>query len=170
LNEDAHRLAILGQYECPVTAFGTSDARLLLKVPDMVFVRAHCKDGHMRVLMLTNTYLPSICGVARSVETFAQGLRARGHDVFIIAPQYDDCPDTEDNVLRVPALQNFVTSDAAVRLPIPGYLTSTLKSFEPKIVHVHHPFLFGETCLRVGARFNDVRAVHALPAGHGAGD
>jgi glycosyltransferase involved in cell wall biosynthesis len=109
----------------------------------------------MNVLMLTNTYLPSICGVARSIVTFADELRRRGHDVLVVAPQYDQPIDDDDeHVVRVPALQNFVTNDVAVRLPIPGYLTSTLASFQPEVVHVHHPFLFGETGLRVAARFD----------------
>jgi hypothetical protein len=108
----------------------------------------------MRILMLTNTYLPSVCGVARSVVTFADELRRRGHDVLVIAPQYSESIHDDEHVVRVPALQNFVTNEAAVRLPIPGYLTGTLAAFGPEVVHVHHPFLFGETGLRIAARYD----------------
>jgi glycosyltransferase involved in cell wall biosynthesis len=104
--------------------------------------------------MLTNTYLPSICGVARSVVTFADELRRRGHRVLVVAPQYQEEIEDDVDVVRVPALQNVVSNDAAVRLPIPGYLTNTLAEFRPDIVHVHHPFLFGETGLRVAARYD----------------
>lgn len=108
----------------------------------------------MNVLMLTNTYLPNVCGVTRSVVTFSQALRTLGHRVLIVAPQSDEAPANEADVVRVPALQKVTSNDIALRLPIPGYLTSTLQDFQPDVVHVHHPFLLGTTGLRIAAMRN----------------
>jgi glycosyltransferase involved in cell wall biosynthesis len=60
-------------------------------------------------------------------------------------------PDDEPKVVRVPAIQNFNGSDFSVRLPIPGLLRTAIDRFRPDIVHAHHPFLLGDTALRVAA-------------------
>jgi glycosyltransferase involved in cell wall biosynthesis len=108
----------------------------------------------MNILMLTNTYLPHVGGVARSVESFRRELAAMGHRVLVVAPEFEGMPDDEEGVIRIPAVQNFNGSDFSVSLPIPGLLTSRLEDLQPDIVHSHHPFLLGGTAVRVAARHN----------------
>jgi endonuclease/exonuclease/phosphatase family metal-dependent hydrolase/glycosyltransferase involved in cell wall biosynthesis len=74
--------------------------------------------------------------------------------VLIVAPHFQDGPAEEDGVVRVPAIQNFNGSDFSVRLPIPGYLRTTLREFGPELVHAHHPFLLGDTALRAAAQYD----------------
>ncbi|KXB09437.1 glycosyl transferase family 1 [candidate division MSBL1 archaeon SCGC-AAA385M11] len=105
----------------------------------------------MRICMFTNTYLPHIGGVARSVATFAQDLRHRGHRVLIIAPTFEPDQgraDHDPEILRVPAIQNFNGSDFSLRLPLPFTTKKTIELFAPQIIHSHHPFLLGDTALR----------------------
>lgn len=107
----------------------------------------------MRIAMFTNTYLPHVGGVARSVETLREDLKRQDHEALIVAPVFDTTPKGEQEVIRVPALQRFNGSDFSVRLPIPGLLRDELERFDPHIVHSHHPFLLGDTALRAaGAR------------------
>jgi len=105
----------------------------------------------VNILMLTNTYLPHVGGVARSVASFAAEYRRRGHRVLIVAPQFEGQPAEETDVVRIPALQNFNGSDFSVRLPVPGFLTQPLDEFRPDVVHSHHPFLLGDTAVRIAA-------------------
>ncbi|MEN6497313.1 MAG: glycosyltransferase [Thermoguttaceae bacterium] len=108
----------------------------------------------MNILMLTNTYKPHVGGVARSVEAFAAELRRRGHRVLVVTPSFEGTPAEEVDVIRVPAIQKFNGSDFSVRLPIPGYLTTALQNFRPDVVHSNHPFLLGDTALRIAAMHN----------------
>jgi len=108
----------------------------------------------MNLLMLTNTYLPHVGGVARSVEAFAREYRKLGHRVLIVAPVLGKTPKEESDVLRVPAIQNFNGSDFSVRLPIPGLVAAALRDFKPDVVHAHHPFLLGDTALRIAAAWD----------------
>ena len=108
----------------------------------------------MNILMLTNTYLPHVGGVARSVEAFKRVYDARGHRVLVVAPDVPDIGDDEEDVIRVPAIQNFNGSDFSVRLPIPGFLLSAVRDFRPDLVHSHHPFLLGDTALRIATHFD----------------
>lgn len=107
----------------------------------------------MNILMMTNTYTPHVGGVARSIERFVTAFRAHGHRVLVIAPEFEDMPEHEEDVVRVPAIQHFNSSDFSVALPIPLFLQSEIDAFRPEIVHSHHPFLLGGAAIRIaGAR------------------
>ena len=107
----------------------------------------------MNILMMTNTFTPFLGGVARSVSAFTRELRRMGHDVVVVAPEFENAPPLEEGVIRVPAIQHFNGSDFSVSLPIPGYLSTHLEKFKPDIVHSHHPHLLGSTAMRIASWF-----------------
>lgn len=105
--------------------------------------------------MFTNTYLPHVGGVARSVDFFAQDLRALGHRVLVVAPTFPETMGPGENseqVLRVPAVQNFNGSDFSVKIPVPFIIGQHIDDFKPDIIHSHHPFLMGDTALRIARK------------------
>ncbi|MFW6163868.1 MAG: glycosyltransferase, partial [Planctomycetota bacterium] len=107
----------------------------------------------MRIAMFTNTYLPHVGGVAQSVDRFTRGYRQRGHRVLVVAPRFEGQPEAEEDVVRLPAIQNFNGSDFSVVLPASDELRRAIEAFEPEIIHSHHPFLIGNTALRQAARY-----------------
>jgi glycosyltransferase involved in cell wall biosynthesis len=108
----------------------------------------------MNILMVTNTFAPHVGGVARSVSAFTAEYQRRGHRVLVVAPEFEDQPENEANVIRIPAIQNFNGSDFSVALPVPRFLRSEIEDFGPDVIHSHHPFLLGATAVRV-AHFYD---------------
>jgi 1,2-diacylglycerol 3-alpha-glucosyltransferase len=109
----------------------------------------------MNVCMFTNTYLPHVGGVARSVQAFSADLERLGHRVLIVAPEFSGGGEADDQgprVLRVPAIQNFNGSDFSVRIAVPFLIRKAVDRFEPDIIHSHHPFLLGDAALRVARR------------------
>ncbi len=102
----------------------------------------------MRIVMFTNTYLPFVSGVARSVETFSDDLWMLGHEVHVVCPTFKGATQSTERVFRVPAIQNFNGSDFSVRIPLPGAISQHLHKFNPDLIHAHHPFLLGDTALR----------------------
>ncbi len=104
----------------------------------------------MNIAMFTNTYLPHVGGVARSVSTLAEELRALGHAVLVVAPEFPGCHASTAEVFRAPAIQRFNGSDFSVNLPLPQGLSHKLQAFYPDLIHSHHPFLLGDTALRAG--------------------
>jgi glycosyltransferase involved in cell wall biosynthesis len=108
----------------------------------------------MNILMMTNTYLPHIGGVARSVEAFSRYYRQHGHRVLIIAPEFEQMPEHEKDVIRISAIQRFNGSDFSVVLPVPHFLGEEIEAFEPDIVHSHHPFLIGSMARLVAKKYN----------------
>tara|TARA_R110002110_G_scaffold108904_2_gene271782 strand:- start:10957 stop:12246 length:1290 start_codon:yes stop_codon:yes gene_type:complete len=103
----------------------------------------------VNIALFTNTFTPHVGGVARSVEAFTEEYRRRGHQVLVVAPEFHDTPEHETGVIRIPAIQNFNTSDFSVALPVPMILSGRLDSFQPDIIHSQHPFLLGTTALRI---------------------
>lgn len=103
----------------------------------------------MNILMMTNTFSPHVGGVARSIEAFSTEYRRRGHRVLTVAPEFENMPVQESDVIRIPAIQQFNGSDFSVVLPIPRFLASAVERFQPDVIHTHHPFLIGGTALRL---------------------
>lgn len=101
----------------------------------------------MKIAMFTNTYLPHVGGVARSIKTLEDGCRLMGHEVRVVAPEYDGA-EVSPEVLRVPAIQHFYGSDFCVRVPVPNLVRDFMDDFQPDLIHSHHPFLLGDAALR----------------------
>lgn len=108
----------------------------------------------VKILMFTNTYTPHVGGVARSVDAFTGEFRRRRHRTFVVAPTFDNLPEEETDVVRMPAIQNFNGSDFSFPVPAPGKLLLSLGDWTPDVVHAHHPFLLGDTALRVAATYD----------------
>ncbi|MBI2510669.1 MAG: glycosyltransferase [Opitutae bacterium] len=111
----------------------------------------------MNICLMTNTYLPHVGGVARSVSTFAEEYRRLGHEVLVVAPDFPGrkLPRRQEAIVeRIAALQQFNGSDFSVRLPLAAALSERLDNFRADIFHAHHPFLLGDTALRLAARRN----------------
>lgn len=55
----------------------------------------------MRILFVSDVYLPRVNGVSTSIRSFRSGLEALGHEVRMVVPRYGDEPP-EPGVARVP--------------------------------------------------------------------
>ena len=110
----------------------------------------------MNICMFTNTYVPHVGGVARSVSCFEQDLRRLGHQVLVIAPTFYGQPENEDpaRVLRVPAIRNFNGSDFSASIPAPLLIHKRVDEFAPDVIHSHHPYLLGDAAMRAGRSRN----------------
>jgi glycosyltransferase involved in cell wall biosynthesis len=106
----------------------------------------------MNILMMTNTFTPHVGGVARSIERFTAEYRERGHRVVVVAPEFENMPENESDVIRVPAMQRFNGSDFSVAIRMPRTASSRIERFKPDIIHSHHPFLIGGTAVRTANR------------------
>ena len=112
----------------------------------------------MNICMFTNTYLPHVGGVARSVATFAEDLCRLGHRVLVIAPTFAEDTDSageQYEVLRMPAFQKFNGSDFSLRIPLPFVINEKIDQFAPEVIHSHHPYLLGDAAIRA-ARTRDL--------------
>ena len=96
----------------------------------------------MRVAVVTESFLPQVNGVTRSVQRVCEQLTRLGHTALVVAPgsgptQWGGVP-----VVRTPSV------------PLPGYrdfrlarpwapLTGVLRDFDPDVVHLASPTVLG---------------------------
>lgn len=103
----------------------------------------------MRIAFFCDAYKPTHSGVAVSVSTTAEELRARGHRVVIYAPQYHGFEDTDPDVIRFPAWHWIRAKDFPVAWPVFFMRQLGLKAeafFKCEnfdLVHSHSPFIIG---------------------------
>ncbi len=101
----------------------------------------------MKIAMFTNNYKPYIGGVPISIEHLAQGLRERGHEVYVFAPSYEGQVE-EPYVIRYPSFPVTI-----VGAPVPNILTTLfmkrVKELQIDVIHVHHPALVGNVALEI---------------------
>ena len=98
----------------------------------------------MHIAYFTNTYLPVVSGVVRSVQSFREALSALGNNVFVFA-QEDDYEDTEPFIFRYPSLKLPLPGDIPTALPVSPFVDQLLPKLKLDVIHTHHPFLLGQT-------------------------
>ncbi|XRQ09499.1 glycosyltransferase [Actinomadura welshii] len=91
----------------------------------------------MRVLLVSDNYLPNRDGVATSVVSLATGLRELGHDVAVIAPRAASSTPTADYPTHL--VPSFPTGQGGYRFasPSPRALGRVIRAHRPDVVHIH---------------------------------
>lgn len=106
----------------------------------------------MNIVMFANAFKPVIGGLERSIETFAEDLRAMDNRVLIVTLTFPGAKESDEYTFRLPAIKEVGGTAFSVRVPVPAGLKERLDAFRPQLVHSHHPFMLGDTALRVARR------------------
>jgi glycosyltransferase involved in cell wall biosynthesis len=108
---------------------------------------------HLRVGFFTEVYRPVVNGVVASVDALAEGLRARGHEVYCFAPKVPGYEEADGPVFRMPSLP--LPSRTPYRLTLPLVSRRNVDGVIKRlsIVHVHSPFITGWMGLRYARRY-----------------
>ena len=99
----------------------------------------------MHIANFTNTYLPVISGVVRSLRSFRDELTHRGHNVFIFAQEHADYVDKDPFIFRYPSLNLPTEVDVPAVIPLSPFMDRLLPALKLDVIHTHHPFLLGQT-------------------------
>lgn len=97
----------------------------------------------MRVLSITDVYFPRVDGVSTAVHTLCRELRAKGHSVTLIAPNYgnDVDPPSEDIVRVSSRALLFDPENRLMKVQRVLELTERLRGWNYDLVHIHTPFM-----------------------------
>jgi glycosyltransferase involved in cell wall biosynthesis len=100
----------------------------------------------VRVAIFTNTYWPTVNGVAISIANLREGLQNLGHEVFVFAPAPRDFDVSQDqeNVCRFPSLPAPVEADYHLAFPVAPAVARVLRHQDFDLVHTQHPMWVGE--------------------------
>ena len=108
----------------------------------------------MHIANFTNTYLPVISGVVRSIRSFRDELTHQGHNVFIFAQEHADYIDQDPFIFRYPSLNLPTEIDIPTAIPISPFIDRLLPAVKLDVIHTHHPFLLGQTAATKAQELN----------------
>lgn len=112
----------------------------------------------MRIGFFTDTYTPQINGVVTSIQLFKNELEARGHDVYVFAPDPEQHEDS-DATIRFPSVPFAFQKEMRVASPFSFEALRVLDDVQIDIAHSHDPFSIGLFGLSVARR-------HRIPYVH----
>jgi len=129
----------------------------------------------MKILFISDVYFPRINGVSTSIETFRHELRALGHTVHLIAPEYLTGSTDETDILRVPS--HGVPRDPEDRFMRYSGVMQHLEKLRGErydIIHIQTPFvahylgtklsgLLGIPCVETYHTFFEEYLYHYIP-------
>lgn len=129
----------------------------------------------MKILFISDVYFPRINGVSTSIETFRRNLRAQGHTVHLIAPDYLTPSADETDIMRVPA--RYLPFDPEDRLMSYGWVMTHLEKLRGEqydVIHIQTPFvahylgtklsrLLGIPCVETYHTFFEEYLYHYIP-------
>jgi 1,2-diacylglycerol 3-alpha-glucosyltransferase len=107
----------------------------------------------MKVLFISDVYFPRVNGVSTSIKTFIQQMQNLGHEVHLIAPDYDtDHQEQATWIKRVPARDiYFDPEDKLMKFGEAMKLLPSLKEEQYDLIHVHTPFVAHYLGLKLAA-------------------
>ena len=100
----------------------------------------------MKILFISDVYFPRINGVSTSIHTFVGEMQSMGHEVHLIAPDYqtgtETKPETEHWIKRIPARSiYFDPEDRLMRYGLAMQRLDELRAENYDLVHIHTPFV-----------------------------
>jgi len=98
----------------------------------------------MRIALFTDTYLPQVNGVSRTLARYLDAAVERGHTVALASPRFTGSTDSPAKLhLDLPSLPVPFYPELRLSLPLPGSVSRGLESFDPDLVHVATEFTVG---------------------------
>jgi len=113
----------------------------------------------MRVAIVSESFLPRVNGVTRTVMALSSHLRQRGHQAILFAPGegVEECDGFE--VVRVRGIGTGIYPDLTISPLAPG-MRRRLREFDPDIVHLASPAALGRCGARVARSLRLPVAAH----------
>ncbi|AQS53254.1 Alpha-monoglucosyldiacylglycerol synthase [Jeotgalibaca dankookensis] len=95
----------------------------------------------MKVLLVTDLYIPVINGVVTSTLSLKKSLEKLGHDIRVLTLSEDDYIDKKNNIYGVSSFNvNKIYPDARVKLIKDRAVLKKIMEWEPDIIHTQSEF------------------------------
>ncbi|MFD2671201.1 glycosyltransferase family 4 protein [Marinicrinis sediminis] len=99
----------------------------------------------MKVALFTDTYIPDVNGVAKTLGRWVDFLDDKGISCKVFAPSHEMTNDGIDQniVERFHSIPFLLYPECRLGIPNPIHIRRTLKELQPDIIHVATPFNMG---------------------------
>ncbi len=113
----------------------------------------------MRLVIVTESFLPQVNGVTRTVTAFLEHLRRRGHEALVYAPGHGPYEHAGHSIVRVMGISGLLYPGLTVAPVAPG-MRRRLHRFAPDLVHLASPAALGVYGRHVARRAGVPVAAH----------
>lgn len=114
----------------------------------------------MKILYVTDTYLPETNGVVTSLNNLAKAMQTNGHEVHIIAPENQAHKTSKLPLVAkttfIPSIQAPFYKDTRLSLPFDAKMLRAINDFKPDVVHAF-------SCLSLGWGVSMVAKMMSVP-------
>lgn len=107
----------------------------------------------MKIAIFTDTYIPQVNGVAKTLNRFTNYLSENGHSYHVFSPEDHGETSTED-VTRLKSVPFKIYPECKISLPNFSKIKKKLKEFNPDIIHIATPFTIGLCGLQIAKKLN----------------
>ncbi len=98
----------------------------------------------MKIVVFTETYLPTVNGVVNSIELFRHELTKRGHQIFVVTPHSDaEGFKAREHVFRLPSFPIIGQPSHPLAYMYLNHALSIVDEIKPDIIHVQGMFSAG---------------------------
>lgn len=98
----------------------------------------------MRVALFTDTFVPDVNGVAKTLAGWVNDLESRGVQCKVFAPHNTSAAETDQRMVeRFYSIPFLLYPDCRMAIPNPASAGRILRSFAPDLIHVATPFNLG---------------------------
>ncbi len=107
----------------------------------------------LKILMITDVYLPRVNGVSTSIASFSAALKRLGHSVTLVSPAYPVGQTDAPGILRIPS--RGVPGDPEDRMMHYHQALALSSAFAAQafeLIHVHTPFVAHHAGIALGRR------------------
>ncbi len=111
----------------------------------------------MKIAIFTDTYLPQVNGVTKTLEKYVNYLEDNDIDYRLYAPD-DGSKEYNDKIIRFFSFKFFLYPECRLSLPNYFAMSKQLNDFKPDLIHIVTPFNIGLCGLKY-ARSNDIPLV-----------
>lgn len=107
----------------------------------------------MKIAIFTDTFVPEVNGVAKTLKRFTDYLAKNNIEYRVFAPQSATEKDVfSDYVYSIKSLPFYLYPDCRIALPNLLQLREEVQQFQPDIIHVTTPFNMGLTGLHLARK------------------
>ncbi|WP_058306808.1 glycosyltransferase family 4 protein [Gracilibacillus massiliensis] len=108
----------------------------------------------MKVAIFTDTFLPDVNGVAKTLGRFTKYLDHSHHSYIVISPKQTKSEISAGQIYRQSSFPFPLYKDCRISVPNTLHVKDIIKSFQPDIIHLATPFSIGLAGLHIAKKYN----------------
>ncbi|MFD2044739.1 glycosyltransferase family 4 protein [Ornithinibacillus salinisoli] len=108
----------------------------------------------MKIAIFTDTFVPDVNGVARTLKRFTDYLEKHAIEYRVFAPKSTNEDLFTSHVLRFASLPFFLYPECRIAFPNIIHVREEIQEFQPDIIHVATPFNMGLCGLHYAKKFD----------------